>query len=145
MLQRIQSVLLFFAAAGFLSLLKFPFAESNITATPFFEDMAFTGMDHIILMILTILGALISLFAIFKFNNRALQIRLCYIGMILAFFMAIVAVWLVYSQSPEWSEELNLEDGPGLYIAAVVLILIILANRYISKDEKTVRSMDRLR
>ena len=116
-----------------------------MSASPFFEDMAFTGTDHIILMILTILGAVISLFAIFKYNNRPLQIRLSFIGMILAFFMAIVAVWLVYSQSSLWSDELNLDDGPGIYIAVIVLILFILANRYISKDEKTVRSMDRLR
>lgn len=145
MLQRIQSVFLLLAGAGFLSLLRVPFAESNVSASPIFEDLAFTGTDHIILLILAILGAVISLFTIFKYKNRLLQIRLSYIAMILAFFMALVAVWLVYSQASNWSSELKLDDGPGVYIAALVLILLVLANRYISKDEKTVRSMDRLR
>jgi len=66
-------------------------------------------------------------------------------GIILAFFMALLEVWLIYSNSNEWSESLEINYGPGIYISIAILVFYGLANRFIGKDEKKVRSMDRLR
>lgn len=145
MIQRIQSVLLFFAGAGFLSLFKFPFASTSSAEAPIFEDNVFLVTDHTVLLVLTILGGLVSLVSIFLYNNRGLQIRLGYVGMIIAFFLGLVAIWLIYSNASQWSESLQMQDGAGIYIAGITLFLIITSNYFINKDEKTVRSMDRLR
>lgn len=145
MLQRIQSIFLLMAAIGFATLLKFPFATSTTAEAPYFDDKAFSTTDHSVMLGIAVIGILLSIFAIFKYNDRLLQMRLGIVGIILAFFMALVAVWLIYSNSKEWSESLEINDGPGIYISLAILVFYVLANRFIAKDEKKVRSMDRLR
>jgi len=145
MLQRIQSVFLLLAALGFASLLKLPFATSTTAEMPYFDDKTFSTTDHSVMLGIAIIGILLSIFAIFKYNNRLLQMRLGIAGIILAFFMALLAVWLIYSNSNEWSESLEINYGPGIYISIAILVFYGLANRFIGKDEKKVRSMDRLR
>ena len=145
MIQRIQSIFLMLAAIGFASLIKLPFATSTTAEMPFFDDKAFSTTDHSVMLGISVAGILLSIFAIFKYNDRLLQMRLGIVGIILAFFMALVAVWLIYSNSKEWSESLEINDGPGIYISVAILVSYILANRFIAKDEKKVRSMDRLR
>ncbi len=145
MIQRVQSIFLFLAALGFGAMVKLPFASSNVQEAPFFSDQAFTSQDHIILMIIIILGALLSFATIFLFNNRVLQKRLVTVTIILALFTAVVAIWLIYSNASQWSEALVLNDGVGIYVAGGSLLCLVLANYFIGKDEKTVRSMDRLR
>ena len=145
MLQRIQSVFLLLAALGFASLLKLPFATNTTAEMPYFDDKTFSTTDHSVMLGIAIIGILLSIFAIFKYNNRLLQVRLGIAGIILAFFMALLAVWLIYSNSNEWSESLEINYGPGIYISIAILVFYGLANRFIGKDEKKVRSMDRLR
>ncbi len=145
MIQRIQSIFLFLAVLGFTSLFKFPFAKSNMMASPYFEDQNFLIADHNVLMGLVVLGGITCLVNIFLYNNRLLQLRIGYISLIASFFLILVAVWLIYSNANQWSEQLTIDDGLGIYTTIITLVCIIAANYYINKDEKTVRSMDRLR
>ena len=145
MIQRVQSIFLLLAAIGFSSLFKFPFAKSDITASPFFEDKHFLISDHNVLMGLAVLGGLACLINIFLYNNRQLQLRIGYVSLITSFFLIVVSIWLIYSNANQWAEKLNLDDGLGIYVTIVTLICIIVANYFINKDENTVRSMDRLR
>ena len=145
MLQRIQSVFLLLACVGYAGLFKYPFATSTTSEAPLFEDQIFSVTDHTILLVLLALGLVTSALSIFLFNNRLLQMRLVLLSMIMALFLSIVAIWLVYSNASSWTQNLKIEDGIGIYITVITLILIILARVYINKDEKTVRSMDRLR
>jgi len=145
MLQRIQSVFLFLASLAIVSLFKFPFAQSNQSEAPFFEDQVFSISDNTILMVLAVLGAIASFISIFLYNNRLLQMRIVLLSLIFSLFLGIVAVWLVYTNASLWSSNLEINDGLGIYLSAGALILIILANIFIKKDENTVRSMDRLR
>lgn len=101
--------------------------------------------DNIIMMILSVLGALACLVSISQYKNRLRQMRMAYIAIIMSIFLGVTAVWFVYSEASNWSEQLNITDGAGIYISGMVLLFIILANYFIKKDEKTVRSMDRLR
>jgi len=145
MIQRIQSIFLLAAAIGFALLFKLPFATSNTRESPFFDDQAFSASDHPVLIGLVVIGILVCAISIFQFNNRPLQIRMGYVASIVALFTGIVAVWLVYSNAAQWSEALKIEDGAGIYSSIAALICVILAIYFIGKDEKTVRSMDRLR
>jgi len=145
MIQRIQSLFLLIASIGFWLLFKFPFASSDKSVSPFFDDQLFNISDHTVLLALTILGGLLTLVSIFLFNNRALQLRINYLSLIFAFFLAGVAFWLIYSNGKELGDAVNIEDQTGLYFPIVSFFLIILANYFISKDSKLVKSMDRLR
>ncbi len=144
MIQRIQSIFLLLAALSFGSLFKVPFALSDIAVSPFFEDKMFSVQDHTVLLSLSIIGGGLALISIFLYRNRSLQLRLGYIGIICSLFLAIVAFWLVYSNA-DLMQDSQIEDQLGLYIPAVILILFILSNHFIKKDDKTVKSMDRLR
>lgn len=145
MIQRIQSIFLLLASLSFWSLFKFPFAMSNKSATPFFEDQLLNINDHTILLILVILGGIVTAVSIFLFNNRTLQLRLGIINIILAIFLILVAVWLVFSKAPSIDSSLEIADQVGLYMPVLALIFVSLANFFIKKDENLVKSMDRLR
>lgn len=145
MIQRIQSVFLLIAAVVLGSLFRFPFATSNLKEAPFFQDLMFSVTDHSVLMVLALLAAGVSLVNIFLFNNRPLQLRLGYVAIILSLFTGIVAFWLIYSNASSWSQQLELNDGLGIYLTIIALGALVASNFFISKDEKTVRSMDRLR
>ncbi|MBT8191416.1 MAG: DUF4293 domain-containing protein [Bacteroidia bacterium] len=144
MIQRIQTVFLFLATLCFGGLFLAPFALSDKEIQPFFEDRLFNIQDHIVLLILTIIGGMVALISIFMYRNRPLQMRLGFLGIISSLFLALVASWLVYSNAQEISDVV-IEDQIGLYLPVAALLFFILSNRFIKKDEKTVQSMDRLR
>jgi hypothetical protein len=88
---------------------------------------------------------LLSLYIIFQYKNRSLQIKLCNLLMLLnlfiigSYFIAIPAakkMMLIPSDG-------NYEAG---YFLPILNVLLILAARYyIHKDEELVRSVDRIR
>jgi len=145
MIQRIQSLFLLIASIGFWLLFKFPFASSDKGVSPFFEDQLFNINDHMVLLVLTVLGGILTLGAIFLYNNRPLQMRINYLSIISAFFLAGVAFWLIYSNGEKMGESVTIKDQSGLYFPIASFLLIILANYFISKDNNLVKSMDRLR
>ncbi|NNE15120.1 MAG: DUF4293 domain-containing protein [Saprospiraceae bacterium] len=145
MIQRIQSLFLLIASAGFWSLFKLPFAASSQTTTPFFEDQLLTINDHTALLVLTILGGIITLGSIFLYNNRGLQIRLGILNIIFSIFLAAVAAWLVFSNASSLDTSVEISDKIGLYMPVLSLIMVILANVFIKKDQDFLKSSDRLR
>jgi len=145
MIQRIQSLFLLLASAAFWLLFKLPFATASESVKPIFQDKVFNINDHSILLVLTILGGLITFINIFLYKNRGLQLRLNYVNIILSIFVAVVALWMVYSNGQSIAENVEIVDKFGLYLPLIALVLVILANVFISKDNKLVKSMDRLR
>ena len=145
MIQRIQSIFLLIAGAGFFSLFKFPFAKSSEVTAPLFEDQLFTIQDNPILLGLCILGGIISMAAIFLYKNRILQKRIALVGIIAALFVGGFAFYLMMSEGKDIPSNIEVSDQAGLFMPAVSLIMLILSNVYINKDEKLVRSADRLR
>ncbi len=144
MIQRIQSIFIFISLAACASLFILPFAESNKVATPLFEDKLFNIMDNPVLIVLASIGALLAVVDLLMFKNRPLQLRLGYIITIISVFLAVVAFWLMYSKASQLPE-IIIEDKFGLYMPVISLISILLANRFIKKDEDLVSNMDRLR
>lgn len=145
MIQRIQSIFLLLSALAFLALFQFPFAVSDIANTGFLADKDFDVYDHPALLILAGLGALIALIAIFLYKNRPLQIRLSYLVIIMGVLILIVASVLFYNEAAAIYEKAKIDDHIGLYMPILSLILGFVAAKFIRKDEKLVRSMDRLR
>lgn len=141
MIQRIQTVFLLLAAIAFASLFLLPFASSDSNTSALMADNVFDINDNIILLIMTGLGIAIALFSIFKFKNRRLQLRLGYLNIILSIFLVLVAGMLVMNDTSIG----ELTDEAGIFSPFAALLFILLANYFIKKDDKIIRSSDRLR
>ncbi len=145
MIQRAQSIFLLIAAIAFALLFQFPFAISDIANEGFLADKDFDVFDHIALMILSGLAAVLSLISIFLFKKRKMQIRMTYLGMIVGISVLITAGAIFYEQAIIVFEQTAIHQRLGLYLPIIGLVMGIFAIRFIRKDEKIVKSMDRLR
>lgn len=110
-----------------------------------FSDMQYTSGDLPLLMILTIVGVLVALIALFAFKNRQLQMRLGYLVIVISILVPVLAYWLFTQHAAEMPEETEVHDGFGIFLPLIALVCAVVANYFVRKDEKLVRSMDRLR
>jgi hypothetical protein len=155
MLQRIQSIYLLFASLVMFGLFVFPLAHNifvdgklvNVTVTGVYEILngqekhteVFTALS-----VVTVLVALLPLVVIFLYKNRKQQVALCYSAILVligySFWMAQTVKKVV---GPIKLEYRNM--GIGLFLTSLSIILIIFAVKAIQRDEKLVKSADRLR
>nr|WP_294946296.1 DUF4293 domain-containing protein [uncultured Mucilaginibacter sp.] len=155
MLQRIQSIYLLAASIVMFGLFLFPLAHNiyvdgklvNITVTGIYEIL--NGQEkHIVtftaLTAVTAIIALVPLAVIFLYKNRKKQINFCYIAILAligySFWMAQTVKNVVGGITLEYKNM-----GVGLFLTSLSIILIIFAFKAIQRDEKLVRSADRLR
>ncbi|MCB0643979.1 MAG: DUF4293 domain-containing protein [Phaeodactylibacter sp.] len=146
MLQRIQSIFLFFAAGTAFAMAGLPIASSNqaVSNSAFFADKTLTATDHAALLGCFIGAGVLALLSIFLFKNRQSQTRVAIFAFI-ANFIGLVLTLLFYLQDPAIEANITVNDQIGVYLPFAFMILIILALRFIRKDDKLVKSMDRLR
>ena len=144
MIQRIQSIFLLLASASFWGLFGLPFAKSDAQMEGLFEDQVYNLSDNVGLLIICILGGILALISIFMFKNRKLQLKLNMGTILLSIaLIALIIVFMVMDSSSEIFKNVN--EGLGLGLPVFAIIFALFANRYIKKDEKLVKSMDRLR
>jgi hypothetical protein len=136
MIQRIQSLWLLAASASAFLSMKFPFYYIG----PHTDQLGdqFNATTKMILLILTsILGAL-CLFAIFIYKQRSLQLWLTILGIIIS----ISNIFLYFNYKKDYT-------GGGLALTSIfvfaVPIFLFFAAQGIYRDQKLVKSMDRLR
>jgi len=148
MIQRIQSIWLLLAAITILCLLFVPIM--GVVSNTGYHTLYGTGLKspgadgsttNIPLLISTVFAGLISLVNIFNFRNRKLQIRIALLNIIL--ILALSAWFFQIINGISGATQLDLE--PGIYLSLVAIIFTLLAIRGIKKDEKLIRSADRLR
>ncbi len=135
MLQRIQTIYLLLASLCAFLTLKFPL-YSGANATGAFVEV--NGQFNILLMIVTVIVATLAAVCVFLFKNRKLQVRLVLAGLLLQ----IGCLALYFSQIKNFTSG-NFALGSVLSFA--VIIFFILAISAINKDQKLVKSLDRLR
>lgn len=145
MIQRLQSIFLLLASGAFFLQFVFPLASTEKPAPSMFKDMIYNIHDHMGLMGIAVAGGVLAFANIFLFKNRPLQMRLGYVLIVLAILLVALAAIFMVNAGIEFTSKLQINDEIGLYLPAVVIACVIFANRYIKKDEDTVRSMDRLR
>jgi len=145
MIQRIQSLFLLLASGVFFALFGVDFASSDASAPGIFADKLYNIMDNPILIGLAVLGGALALVNIFLFRNRSLQMRLGYLLMVLSILLPVLAILLMLNDGGVNESSIDVDDGLGIYLPILALILAILANRFIKKDNNLVKSMDRLR
>ncbi|WP_420460828.1 DUF4293 domain-containing protein [Neolewinella sp.] len=143
MIQRIQSVFLALAALCTFGLFGTDVAETPaaVAGSPVFADAHFTLFDSPILIGgVAAVGAL-TLAAIFLYTNRRLQKIFCNVAILITVAYAAYGVLL-------WSTDRAADQAEpefGLALPLLTIVFAALAARYINKDEKLVRSADRLR
>lgn len=133
MIQRIQSIWLLLASLAAFMVLRFPFYYAS---TP--NALEITGSSTTGLLITLAFSACISFISIFLFGNRMLQVK----ATILNLLLSIVIGYLVFRTSTA-----NPTGGFTIYSIALFALplLQILAIVKIYKDERLVKSADRLR
>jgi hypothetical protein len=140
MIQRLQSLWLLFATVLAFLTLKIPFFSGNILINNVKVYQEFNAMSYMLLMILTVIVAAGSLVVIFLYKNRNLQWKVAlvlFIFSILDLIMFFIATGAFIPN--EWSYNLT-------SVAAIAIpVFLLMAARAIYKDEKLVKSVDRLR
>ncbi|MEP6647519.1 MAG: DUF4293 domain-containing protein [Saprospiraceae bacterium] len=145
MIQRIQTIFLILTAGVFGSLFKLPFATSDKPSAQFLSDQVYDINDHPALIALTALGALIAIVSIFMFRNRKLQLKLGYLIIVMAILLPGVAFLLFTKESASIDPTVHVVDQAGMFLPAAAILFAAIANYFIRKDDKLVKSMDRLR
>lgn len=135
MIQRVQSLWLLAASICGFATLKMPFYVGSVGAAPAEE---FTAMSHLLILILSIAAAIVALVSIFLYNNRPLQLKIALAGM--AISILNIVLYFVFTRK---------YDTGAIALNAVfsfaIPVFFIMAMIGINKDEKLVKSVDRLR
>ena len=135
MIQRIQTIWLLLAVIAALVSIELSFYSGN-KDNNLFENL--NGSSNFLLLILTVAVALTGLVTIFLFKNRKLQMRLTWLGLLLQ----LVVLALYFQQTKQFVQgNFTLTSA----ISFVIPVFFILAWLGIRKDEKLIKSMDRLR
>lgn len=129
MLQRIQTIWIILAVLGAVFL--------NLTG----QDFDILGGNQTI-NVSTVILVLAGLLSIFSFKNRKRQILLNNISLIInALLVGLLIYWLLNLSGGIQFPEKGIEP----IFPFISVICLLLANVYIRKDERLVKSVDRLR
>lgn len=155
MIQRIQTIWLLLAALTLALMIFFPiaFKETGPTVAEIYTNglhksvigksgSGVTVSDFLPLFITNIAVALMSFANIFNFRRRSVQKRIAILNIVLiigfAFWCSVYA-----KQLPGGIDGASF--GVGAYLPALAILFIILAIFGINKDERLIRSAERLR
>lgn len=146
MIQRIQSLYLLLAAGAGAATLSFDLWKaklSNGTAT------AVNASSNYLLFVLYVIIILLAVVCIFLFKKRKLQFRLTIFN-ILFVFAALGYQYYVVQQTANKLAAGGITITSASYqlasfLPVLLIILLFMAARGIYKDEKLIKSLDRLR
>ena len=156
MIQRIQTLFLLLAcglmaATAVLPLAEFSFAGEKFTLILSSCGVYSLGVKNIYptwgVLAMAVISALLPLINIFFYKKRKLQIKIGHLTTFFILFFYVTAGVYFYTfvnKSGDFST-LSVEMVYALVLPAISLIFNALAIRRIKKDEKLVRSLDRIR
>lgn len=100
---------------------------------------------YLLIGIFAMASAAVALIAIFQYHNRLTQIKMGALNSLLMSSVLGIALYLTFQVEKIIAPESRGDYGLGLFLTCIGLICNVLANRFIRRDEKLVRSVDRLR
>jgi hypothetical protein len=144
MIQRIQTLYLLvatFIVGGGVFVVDL---WKNKDGIPFFALDSFNTTNYVLIgmSLLFFISAILTFITIFLFKNRKLQFVIGRLTILINFIL--LGILIFYSQNLSGEMEVS-EKGIGLLIPIFAIVLVVLANRAIKKDEELVKSVDRLR
>jgi peptidoglycan/LPS O-acetylase OafA/YrhL len=141
MIQRIQSIWLLLAGVAGLLTYKLPLWQGKLQDG---SVKKFMGPESLLLFTLIVVTSILALVTIFLFKNRSQQKGLALIGALLSIAIVALEFFLV----EEYMKGLNLAENScqiGAILPVLMVVLFFMARGGIVKDEKLVKSLDRLR
>lgn len=148
MIQRIQTIFMILAACA-LSVQAFtPLLHSSINAqSGIFQDGNVFIKENIPAYALLWTATIMTIIAIFIFKNRKTQKLLVLLSILVVLACNLTSGLSFFAPSEAIVNNLHASISPGIgaFMPLVGLITLLLAYRGINKDDKIVKSMDRLR
>ena len=144
MLQRIQSVYIFIAILlVWLVAFLIPFWVNENSEVIYLKSL-FRNEEMVYMSIpfLFIGSGILSFVSLLSFKNRTRQIISNRLNIVINFLLLGIIVYHLLSLP---GETLVSEKGIGVFIPLLVIVFLVLSNKAIIKDEKLVKSVDRLR
>ncbi|MEO7976779.1 DUF4293 domain-containing protein [Flavobacterium sp.] len=137
MIQRIQTIylLLTFLVTGVLLFFVPLWTTNNREPFYFMQDQVYT--------ILLGLSTMLSIISIISYKKRQNQFVMGRLNIILNLILLGLFVYRSLNLSGE--AVTVSEKGIGMFLPIVAIVLLVLANKAIKKDEDLVKSVDRLR
>ncbi|WP_166923625.1 DUF4293 domain-containing protein [Flavobacterium poyangense] len=137
MIQRIQTIylILTFIVTGVLLFFIPLWTLNNGKAFYFMQDQVYT--------ILLGLSTMLTIVSIISYKKRQNQFVMGRLNIILNLILLGLFVYRSLNLSGE--TVLVSEKGIGMFLPIVAIVLLVLANKAIKKDEDLVKSVDRLR
>jgi len=130
MIQRVQSLFFFFSAICSVTIVyAFPVLQD--------ESISYLLKEHFSeARLFVFLSVALSVFAIFQFKNRKRQQLIAYVARLMITISFLV---IVFSHREER------DFGIGLFLFFIPYLALFLAGYFVKKDEKLVKSADRVR
>jgi hypothetical protein len=148
MIQRKQSLWLLITALLNSGLLYFCIykAHTLVNGTDTLTCMRVNGPNEFLLLLLTAVLIILPVVTIFMFKNRKQQRSAVYLNIVAVLgFIATMLMHVANFNSQASPAPVNGGYGLGAVLPVLSIIFLIMALRGINKDEKLVKSLDRLR
>ncbi len=138
MIQRRQTLWLLLATIAAVLSFMFPFVTGKEAIKNMQADKVIDAASDFFLLILTGGSVILSTVIIFLFKDRKMQIRLCLLGLLVSIIIIVRYIMLMNKLT-------NTTLALYAVLPFVFLTCYFLAFRDIRKDEKLVKSLDKLR
>ncbi len=148
MVQRIQTVFLLIAATALALMLTYPLVKTSVPeASGLYQDGLLYTQENLPSTVIIGLAILLCIVAIFLFKKRRLQIQFVILAVVFILAGNVIGGYSFLQPTLQIRSvhQATLTPGLGAFMPIVGLICLFLAYRGIRKDEKIVKSMDRLR
>ena len=157
MIQRIQSLFLFIVLASCVACFFLPFWTYTGTNPAYeyqvslFAISCISGSGQNIevgtlpIIVIVSISTILSLVTLFYYKNRPMQLKVNNYNILLtAIFTGTIFLWIPYMIEEKLPDALRTWQY-GLLLPLISLVFLVLAGNFIKKDEKLVKSADRLR
>ncbi|MCH7411730.1 DUF4293 domain-containing protein [Belliella sp. DSM 111904] len=159
MIQRIQTIFLFLVAVAMILVVSFPIWQQvnpgqtqmltlsawNLVILDIQTQEVLSSSSKFYIGILAIIAAGLALFSLSQYKNRTKQMFLNMINSLVMVVTLGLIVYTTYQANAEFNPNANGAFVLGFWAIFGGMILNLLANRFIRKDEMLVRSVDRIR
>lgn len=159
MIQRIQTVFLFLVAVAMIIVVSFPIWQQVNADQSMMLSLSAWSLDkidnqtqqviqsdgNIYLGILALVAAILALFSLTQYKNRTKQMFINMINSIVMVLTLALIIWTSHQANSNFNPNVNGAFVIGFWAIFAGMILNLIANRFIRKDEMLVRSVDRIR
>lgn len=160
MLQRIQTVFLLLAGLVMITFLFVPIWEKDnastgetYTMTAFYYEHLNSNSEpaememtpYMYIGIGAVICAILAFLEISYYKKRMTQMKIGTLNALLMGIVMVITAWFASEKNTNVLPEIQNGYAIGIFLPGVALIFNAMANRFIRRDERLVRSVDRLR